>query len=415
MIGLYPGLYPFIPPIGTPILPINRPNYTQPTSTPNKIDIEIKKKTTTSSGKNADLQDLKNKINDLNKIYNVIFRHICMKKQNILHDMYTGVDADLRKLYPNYDTKEFCLGDIAPLENPPTAPTPVAQQALTAAQAVKAACDAVKVQIDIIGGGVAVAVVAAQALLDAPLGATRQQVAAALVLAQQAVAAAVAAVAAGGLTLQQARDAELAARQAEAEAQIAINAAASVVANAANAAAAQVQINAAVAAAQIAVNNAQAAVALVPAGTKGNCIQPMFEKAKLNTLIDNLYNNQFVYKSCRFKDAAGDYPINVSITQAGGKTDNNYIDLFSLLKDKPLKNDNYTQQELHNFNNKWAQERDMFRNATIDMLLMNDVNKQLSLMKSTSHLLPAALLNKDEYNKFYELYNEFKNNKNKNQ
>jgi hypothetical protein len=422
MIGLYPGLYPFITPIGTPVLPINRSTYTQPTSKSNKIDIEIKKKTTTSSGKNADLQDLKNKINDLNKIYNVIFRHICMKKQNFLHDMYTGVDSDLRKQFSEYDSKDFCLGDMAPLENPPTAPTPVAQQALTAAQKVKDACDAVKVQIDIIVGGVAGgaggAVVAAQTLL-APGGTTRQQVDVALVFAQQAIAAAaaVAAVAAGGLTLQQAKDAELAAHKAQAEAQRAQAACASA-ASAATAAAAQAQINAAVIAAQVAAAAAQAAVALVPAGTKGTCTEPMFEKARLNALIDSFYNNNYIHKTCAFRDANGNYPVNVTIKQAGGSENKtqNYIDLLYILKNKPLQNNVYENKNdinMHNFGEKWTQDRNMFRNVLIDMLLIDDVNKQLPLMSSSAHLVPSVLLNKKEYNNFFQLYNDFKNSKNR--
>lgn len=420
---------PVIPQFGTPVLRYGSKystNNVQTTSKPNKIDIEIKKKNITSSGKNADLQDLKTKIDKLNKIYNIIFKHVCMKKQNFSHDMYTGVDNDLRKLYPEYDSKEFCLGDMSPLENPPTGAISsveqkVAQAALEA-QRVALEAQAVALGVALTPAQVAQAIAAVTSAQTALVQAT-----AAVALAQAALVAAQAAqtvapsVKAAQTVLQAQNVVQAAqnAQQAATDAQQAATDAQS---------ATQVTRTGSVNTAARAVNTAQLAVQATPvpatSSTIGTCVQPMFEKAKLNALIDNFFNNNYIYKTCSFRDANNNYPVNVTIKQGGGNyknpSENNYIDLFCILKSKPLKVDrsndvyeNTKEKELHNFSERWKQERDMFRNVAIDLLLTPDVNKQIPLMTSSSHLLPSVLLDQKEYNDFFQLYKEFKETKNR--
>jgi hypothetical protein len=97
----------------------------------NKVNIFIDKKSTSSLLTDDNIKDLKIKINDLNNIYNIIFNHLCYKKNiNRSWPVFDNVKTEIKNKYADY-LNMFCLEDepvvapvvVAPATTPPTTAT----------------------------------------------------------------------------------------------------------------------------------------------------------------------------------------------------------------------------------------------------------------------------------------------------
>ena len=163
----------------------------------------------------------------------------------------------------------------------------------------------------------------------------------------------------------------------------------------------------------------------------GNCIMPMFSDENLLSIIDG------IRKDTPTKLAAVcSRQIKIDI-QFGGNHNGNYpfIDVLKLLQDKTVKtDDSYKQEyvcrqsghgyycELQNSNKKcdlcikWSRDRKLFREVLIEMLNSNDFlsNKTLDMMDNSVSLLPANLLDQDQYVKFNQSLIDYKEMKRQN-
>lgn len=163
-----------------------------------------------------------------------------------------------------------------------------------------------------------------------------------------------------------------------------------------------------------------------PAPSVANiCDDPMFEDRKLRQLVNTMYNNAFLNKACLYKDKDGDYLVDVHI---GGsyKYSQQYININKILQEKlpslydqsfvcvqfenkmACANIKSEDERKCNFCEKWTMERNMFRNAVNDIINSSDLNKAIELMTASIHLLPSAILDQKQYNKFFLAIEEFK-------
>lgn len=163
----------------------------------------------------------------------------------------------------------------------------------------------------------------------------------------------------------------------------------------------------------------------------GNCIMPMFSDEKLLRIIKSIRKDTSTKLAvvCSKK-------ININIQFGGNHNGNHpFIDILKLLQDKTDKtDDSYKQEyvcrqsrhgyycEFKNSNErcdfciKWARDRKLFREVLIEMLNSNDFlsNKTLDMMDNSVSLLPANLLEQDQYVKFNQSLIDYKEMKRQN-
>jgi hypothetical protein len=70
----------------------------------------IKKNAVNSELTNAAIIDLKTRINELNAVYNIIIKHVCIKKRLSTHDYLNKITNEVSSLYSDY-LDRFCIVD----------------------------------------------------------------------------------------------------------------------------------------------------------------------------------------------------------------------------------------------------------------------------------------------------------------
>jgi hypothetical protein len=163
----------------------------------------------------------------------------------------------------------------------------------------------------------------------------------------------------------------------------------------------------------------------------GNCIIPMFSDEKLKNIIKSIRKDTSTKLA-----AVCSREIKIDIQFGGNHNGNHpFIDVLKLLQDKTDKtDDSYKQEyvcrqsghgyycELQNSNKKcdlcikWSRDRKLFREVLIEMLNSNDFlsNKTLDMMNNSVSLLPANLLDQDQYIKFNQSLIDYKEMKRQN-
>jgi hypothetical protein len=163
----------------------------------------------------------------------------------------------------------------------------------------------------------------------------------------------------------------------------------------------------------------------------GNCIIPMFSDEKLKNIIKSIKKDTSAKLA-----AVCSREIKIDIQFGGNHNGNHpFIDVLKLLQDKTDKtDDSYKQEyvcrqsghgyycELQNSNKKcdlcikWSRDRKLFREVLIEMLNSNDFlsNKTLDMMDNSVSLLPANLLDQDQYIKFNQSLIDYKEMKRQN-
>jgi hypothetical protein len=181
----------------------------------------------------------------------------------------------------------------------------------------------------------------------------------------------------------------------------------------------------------------------------GQCITPMFEDAKLTSLINILDNHNFITKACLFKQS-GRYKVNINFVGGGDQENVENMELINLkdimqeniqppekatilciqangqLKcakltnkksvdttktidtNKTIASDKNTKSRHCEFCERWTHERNMFKSVINDLLNAGNMNNTLELMSESSHLIPSAIMNQHEYHKFFSAIDKFK-------
>jgi hypothetical protein len=379
------------PTIITPITPFGFPLFTPPISRQNKIDIKIGKKTSGSALTDSNIQYLRGKVNVLNQIYNIIFKHLCYKKNVDRNwDLLQNVKSDINTQLPNY-LNDFCLGSV----NTPNLLIDATRQTLlkqtftlpgtTDAEAIEAINKA-KFYLFHIANDSSYAKKPLETAIETALGAFTFKT--------------------GSNEVDKITTGSKAVKATEGEVVTAINAIKSFITD----------------------YNAN------PNSykqTKNTCNVSMFDDTKLTHLINNMYVDSLLNKACVYRryNATGD----IANVQVGG-VDQTYdlIDVAELLKEnnrtesklnilcikhgnqincKNMSNQTQSQVQAQSHCStcgKWAQERDMFRGVLKDLLMSQNMNETFGLMNASVHLLPSAILNQSQYEAFHADLNEYK-------
>jgi len=183
-------------------------------------------------------------------------------------------------------------------------------------------------------------------------------------------------------------------------------------------------------------SNSTAASASGRKDGSGNCRNYMFEPAKLTNLITSMDNNNFLSKVCLVAVKGAHLPANVNIY--GGYIDPyerpNFIDVQNILEERVespdrsailcvnhngnlqcslFTNRNNSNNQTCKFCERWQIERAMFKSVIEDLLYTNNMDQSLELMAESTHLLPAAIMNRDQYNEFFNAIEEYKRSKRK--
>lgn len=167
---------------------------------------------------------------------------------------------------------------------------------------------------------------------------------------------------------------------------------------------------------------------LTTVGTNTNvCPEPMFDDMMLRQLVDAMYKDAFLNKACLYRDENGKYQVNIHIGGAH-KRATQFIDINKLLQEKlpslydqsficvqfenkiactNIKSEIESEQKC-DFCEKWTMERNMFRNAVNDIINSSNLNKAIELMTASTHLLPSAILDQKQYNKFLSAIEAYK-------
>lgn len=172
--------------------------------------------------------------------------------------------------------------------------------------------------------------------------------------------------------------------------------------------------------------------------TTGLYINAMFDDNKLRSLINSMSVDRFLNKACLYRNTAGDYLVNVQV-QNGGQTgynpnfdplsalnsefDRRYLNIVDILKEEPNKetatilcvkiNNNIKCAELNSNKScshcdRWSNERNIFRGVLKDLITTKDINQIFELMNASIHLLPAAILNQNQYHSFHNALEQYK-------
>ena len=172
-----------------------------------------------------------------------------------------------------------------------------------------------------------------------------------------------------------------------------------------------------------------------------NCTNPMFDDIKLRSLINSMTDDRFLNKACLYHNTAGDYLTNVQIQNGGhngfnanfdpltslnNEFDRRYLNIVDILKEEPPKetatilcikvNEKIRCAKVNSKKScshcdKWSSERNMFRNVLKDLITTKDLNQIFELMSASVHLLPAAILNQEQYHSFYSAIEQIKKSK----
>lgn len=156
----------------------------------------------------------------------------------------------------------------------------------------------------------------------------------------------------------------------------------------------------------------------------GNCIEPMFDNNRLLKIIQGIKNTPTKLAVVCSRE------IKIDIQFGGNHNENHpFIDVLKLLQEKPSeqeiickKTDHGYHCEMKNSNErcnfciKWSRDRKLFREVLMEMLNTNDFlsNNTLDMMESSVSLLPANLLEKDQYVKFNQSLIDYKEMKRQN-
>ena len=114
--NVYPSVLPNVYPSVLPnVYPLTFQNI-YPIKSPNKVDINIEKNKINSLLTDDNIKFLKTKINELNTIYNIILKHLCIKRKN-MNNLYNVFDNVKRELtYLNIFNK-YCIGSTTLVPN----------------------------------------------------------------------------------------------------------------------------------------------------------------------------------------------------------------------------------------------------------------------------------------------------------
>jgi len=351
----------------------------------NKIDIFIGKKKRNSTLTEGNIKYLKTKIVLLNKIYNIIFKHLCHKKNiNRNWDLLSNVKADLNLILPNY-LNDFCLGPVN------STPLTSSSDEIEIKRKLLIKSDVTSIDNTINNAKAYIAEVN-----KLPLYIKRSE--------ETEIEKTL-------TTLTTATTTETKTKVIDSVKAFIVNA------------------------------------ALIPytsvKKTSTCSTSSMFDDNKLNTLINSMYIHGFLNKVCLYRNISKEANVQVagfyqlqSQSQSQSQFDfNNMINVSQILSDKSLKKNNNVLKEsliciqknnqikcaaLNSSNNqqnqctfceKWVQERNMFRSVLKDLLITQDMNQMIDLMNASTYLLPAAILNQQQYHSFFTALNEYKKSK----
>jgi hypothetical protein len=372
----------------------------RPTINTGTIDINMMKKPIGSEMTNDDIVYLKTKLGMLNNIYNIIIKHLCLKRSfgNKGYPLLANIKAEIAASpYVANHSSELCLSGSARVTAasipPPAVPNPVGM----AANSVR---DATTTASRLVGASVA-SVAAASAAELVRLNAIRPALPALELAAATAVDGAV-----------------------QAAAIVAAATTASIVT-----------------AATLSALVYNPAVPPFPApivrkNAFGQCITPVFDDAKLSLLINSMDTEPFLSKACLY-NIGGNYRVN-TILKGGASEEvsqdenSEFINLKDILQEKLPTTENIsilcikvngkvqctnlnkkqqnqqTQPRQCDFCERWVNERNMFRSVINDLLNAGNMNNSLELMTESAHLLPSAILNQNQYHKFFSAIKEYK-------
>jgi hypothetical protein len=371
------------------------PFFTPQISRQNKVDVKIGKKPSGSALTDSNIQYLRGKISVLNQIYNIIFKHLCQKKNVDRNwDILLHVKADLNAQLPNY-LNDFCLGSV----NTPNLLIEATRQSLLKVETAntdiaktKDAIDNANFYLIQINNDPSYVKRGTETIIETELGKFDFEPATNKVKNTKRTGIAVAV--------------------ADVEVTSIITAIKSFIAD----------------------YNAN------PNSykqTKNTCNVSMFDDTKLTHLISSMYVDSLLNKACVYRqyNASGD----IANVQVGGVDQTyNLIDVAELLKENNrteeklnilcIKHGNQmscknmsSQQNQQNQQNqqtktqshcstceKWSQEREMFRGVLKDLLMSQNINETFGLMNASVHLLPSAILNQSQHEAFHSDLNEYK-------
>ncbi len=376
----------------TSITPFGFPLFNPQVSRQNKVDVKIGKKTVGSALTDSNIQYLRGKISVLNQIYNIIFKHLCQKKNvdrnwDILHH----VKADLNAQLPNY-LNDFCLGSV----NTPNLLIEATRQTLlkvdtanTDVEKTKDAINNAKFYLIHINNDSSYIKKETEKKIETELSKFTFDPSNKVV----------------NITI---GNKQITTTESE--------------------------VTLTIAAIKSFIDDYNANPNSYKQ-TKNTCNVSMFDDSKLTHLISSMYVDSLLNKACIYRqhNATGD----IANVQVGG-VDFVYdlINVSELLKESnrtesklnvlcvkhgtqmscknitiQSKNQNEGQKEsqTHCFTcNKWSQEREMFRGVLKDLLMSQNINETFSLMNASVHLLPSAILNQSQYESFHSDLNEYK-------
>jgi hypothetical protein len=363
----------------------------------NKIDIFIGKKKRNSNLTDGNIKYLKTKIDLLNKIYNIIFKHLCHKKNiNRNWDLLSNVKADLNLILPNY-LNDFCLGTVNS--------TSLNSTSIELLRLV---------------------------LIKSNLSEKDNTI-------NNAKA----------YIVEVNKNSSYIKRQSENDLEKSLN---ELKFDATNKLSTDTYNTDTKKTSVItSVNNFivdAASLPYTPVKKTSTCsTSSMFDDNRLNTLINSMYIHGFLNKVCLYRNiskeanvqVAGFYQLQSQTqTQIQPQTQldfDNMINVNQILLDKSLKKNNNVLKEsliciqknnqlkcaaINTSNNqlnqcnyceKWIQERNMFRRVLKDLLITQDMNQMIELMNASTYLLPAAILNQQQYHLFFTALDEYKKSK----
>ena len=87
---------------------------------PGRVDVKITKNNVNPELTDGNIRVLKNKISELNAIYNIIFKHLCTTRFVKSHNYLVEAKKEIHQKFPNL-IKDYCLGDNLfgnPMKNP---------------------------------------------------------------------------------------------------------------------------------------------------------------------------------------------------------------------------------------------------------------------------------------------------------
>jgi len=355
-----------------PYMSMSRPSATNKSN--NKFDIIIGKNATGSILTDDNITYLKTKINILNKIYNIIFKHLCHKKNvDNTHDFKKGILSDFKKEIPNY-MEDFCLGTVNPLT-----------AVIAARVAIKAPYDAFNYATD-------------PDTLYQSVKTYFEEIA--------------------KITSYKQKSSETKLKDAFDKVVLRTDGSGNVDATDP---------------AQI-LNMHTRVTDLLEDKTlpQKTCSEFMFDDSRLDYVISKLNVDPILNKACAYMRHSGE----IANVQLGG-SDDMYIDIAELLKENDTTTSkqlslycietngkmecsrvqNNFQPEKIDFDgcqhcNKWAQDRYMFKNVIKDLLTSEDINTVFNIINGSSHLLPSAILKQKQYEDFFTALEAYKQSKN---